>query len=469
RFIDEAASWGVTNPGGKGVSAVFVDYENDGDEDLYVVNDAIDPATAFPTGQGNRLYRNEFAQGRATFTDVSTSAGVGTQGNGASAAWGDYDGDGYLDLYTVTNNAFNDDGSPGPKITYYQEDHLFHNNGDGTFAGVTCQTLPANDPGAGFCSDPGLGGSTGSGFQAVWLDYDRDGDQDLYLAQDYLSRVYHIDGNRLYRNDGFDPFTGHWKFTDLCALDPSRAECLRINSMGIAVGDFNGDLWPDMAISNWGGSGGNVLLQNNADGTFEDVSRAAGIPRVYQEAGVTSLTWGLGFYDLNLDGFQDLYVAAGSILDTPTQPNEVFVNTPAHTFLDLSAPSHGADPGTGHGVSFADYDRDGLVDLYVVNVDGSPILYRNTTPTMGRWLEVALAGSTSNRDACGARVVLTSGGLSQARWVLCGDSLGGGSDTVLHFGGLASGSFTLDVDWPSGTHQTLTGSGTDRLITVTER
>jgi len=271
-FQDEAAAWGVTNSGGKGVSCLFADYNNDGAEDLYVVNDAIDPVTLLPTAQGNVLYRNEFAQGQAKFTDVSASAGVGTQGNGASASWGDYDGDGYLDLYTVTNNAYNIE-SHGPYITYYQQDHLFHNDGDGTFTDVTCDSLPANDPNSGFCpGNPAMGGSTGSGFQAVWIDYNLDGRVDLYLGQDDLKVVAHNDINRLYRNDGYDSQSGQWKFTDVCAEDPTRAECLKIHSMGIAVGDFNNDLWPDLAISNTAGGGGNILRENNGDGTFTQVS-----------------------------------------------------------------------------------------------------------------------------------------------------------------------------------------------------
>jgi hypothetical protein len=467
-YQEKAAAWNVTNPGGQGVSAVFADFDNDGDPDLYVVNDAIDPRTALPTGQGNRLYRNELAQGQQAFTDVSGSAGVQTQGNGASASWGDYDGDGYLDLYAVTNDAYNNDGGPGPKITYYQPDHLFHNEGDGTFTDVTCQTLPTNDSRSNFCPDPAMGGSTGSGFQAVWLDYDRDGDQDLYLAQDYFDVLPHKDINRMYRNDGFDPLSGHWKFTELCALQPSRAECVQIHSMGIGVGDVNGDLWPDIAISNGGGAGGNVLLRNGGDGTFANVSMQSGIARIWQDSGVPTITWGLGFQDFNLDGLQDLYVAAGATSDRPDQPNELFAGRGPSVFLDLSAPSHATDPGVGHGVAFADDDRDGLVDMYVVNAAGSPILYRNVTSTTGRWLEVRLIGTASNRDACGARAVLTSGALIQARWVLCGDSLGNGSDTVLHFGGVAPGSFTLDVDWPSGIQQSYTDTGTDRLVTVIE-
>jgi len=282
-FSEQAGAWKVTNPGGAGVSATFADFDNDGDPDLYVVNDAID-SNGQPTLQGNRLYRNEFAQGHAAFTDISVSAGVGTQGNGASASWGDYDGDGYLDLYAVTGDMHD------PPITYYQQDHLFRNEGDGTFTDVTCQSLPTNDQGSGFCPDPAFGGSTGSGFEAVWIDYDGDGDQDLYLAQDYYFALAHKDMNRLYRNDGLDQSTGHWKFTDVCA-GGGGAECLKINSMGVAVGDVDGDQWPDIAVSNSGYKGGNVLLRNDQDGTFTEMGATAGIARPDQTATVLAVTW----------------------------------------------------------------------------------------------------------------------------------------------------------------------------------
>jgi enediyne biosynthesis protein E4 len=463
-YSDRADSWNVTNPGGMGVSATFIDFDNDGDQDLYVVNDAIDPETAEPTGQGNRLYRNERAQGLDEFTDVSVAAGVGTQGNGSSASWGDYDGDGFLDLYVVTGNTHE------PEITYHHPDHLFHNEGNGAFTDVTCESLPTNDPASGFCpADPHLGGSTGSGFQAVWVDFDRDGDVDLYLAQDWYESLVHKDINRLYRNDGFDPSTGNWTFTDLCAPpEVPGAECRQMSSMGIGVGDYDQDLWPDMAISNIGGSGGNVLLRNDYVGGFTEMGALAGVARPIQHASNNAVTWGLGFFDLNLDGLEDLYVVAGSLGPDRDQPDQVFVNTPDGTFLDLSGPSGAAEPEIGRGAAFADHDRDGMMDAYVLNVDGTPVLFRNTTPAAGHWVEVELTGTVSNRDACGARVVLTSGGFRQARWVVCGSSLGAGNDRVLHFGGLSGRKFSMDITWPSGLHELVRATGTDRLVRVTE-
>src|SRR5207249_4045828 len=123
----------------------------------------------------------------------------------------------------------------------------------------------------------------------------------------------------------------------------------------------------------------------------------------------------------NLDGAEDLFVAAGSLAGAQTQPDQLFAGTNAASFFDLSAPSGTNDPGAGRGTSLADYDRDGLVDIYLLNADGSPILHRNVTVTSGRWLEVKLVGHASNRDGCGARVELTpDGGPSQAPRLVCG-------------------------------------------------
>src|SRR5205823_8603130 len=136
--------------------------------------------------------------------------------------------------------------------------------------------------------------------------------RDINMAPHYYRTLPHRDIIRLNGNDGLDRSTGHWKFTDLCSTDPGRAACIQINSMGAAIGDPNADLWPDIAISNTGGKGGNVLLQNRRDGTLANVSASSGMQRTYQDANVKSVTWGLGFFDFNLDGSEDLYVAAGS-------------------------------------------------------------------------------------------------------------------------------------------------------------
>jgi len=425
-FTEEAAARGVQDLGVSGLGAVFADYDNDGDQDLYVANDG-----------PNRLYQND---GTGHFTDVAATAGVLSTTDDVSASWGDYDDDGYLDLYVVSN-------SPCLPPLFYEQDHLYHNEGDGTFTDQTA-LLPAAS-------------TFGAGYQAAWVDYDGDGDQDLYLANDWWGPT--PDANHLWRNDG-KGLDGTWKFTD---VSKESGTDLFINSMGIAVGDFNRDLHPDLAISN---IAGNVLARNNGDGSFTDVASTARVERASQTADLPSITWGLAFADLNLDGWEDLFVAAGDLDDQSTQPNEMFTAAGDGTFLDLSALSGADDKGSGRGVAIADYDRDGRLDLYVVNRLGSPILFHNTTFTSGHWLEVDLTGTRSNRDGCGARVLLSAGGSRQLREAFCGSvGLSSGSDTVVHVGlGASDRVDRLVIDWPSGRVQVLRNVAADQLVSVVE-
>lgn len=243
--------------------------------------------------------------------------------------------------------------------------------------------------------------------------------------------------------------------------------------MGTAVGDFDRDADFDVAVSNMGP---NVLLTNQGDGTFSEQAEAAGVARPDQRAGAMSVTWGLEFQDLNNDGWEDLYAAAGDMAEighTPMpQPNAVFVNSGGGTFLDLSTPSGADDPEQSRGVAVADYDRDGRLDLYVVNQAGSPRLYRNVTGEgAGHWLEVDPVGVVSNRDACGARLTAELDRRTRlTRQVLCGStSLGSGRDSTVHFGlGQDRRARTLTIEWPSGARQVLKNVAADRLLTVRE-
>jgi hypothetical protein len=425
-FTDEAAARGVDNGGRVGMGAVFVDYDNDGYPDLYAVNDGV-----------NRLYHND---GTGHFIDVAPQAGVADDGAGPSAAWGDYDNDGYLDLYLVNYTDCN-------RIA--QADKLYHNEGDGTF---TDQTALLGPPDV----------TTGAGFQAAWFDFDGDGDQDLYLANDKLP--VGTPGNHLWRNDGPDG-KGGWIFTDISAESGTGWS---MASMGIGIADFDHDLDLDFAISN---IEGNVFARNNGDGTFTDVAKFARVDRPFQFAGNHSITWGLSFHDFNLDGWEDLYVAAGPIYGSSAQPNELFVSDGAGRFLDLSAPSRADDPGLSRGVAFADYDGDGRMDLYVVDQLGSPRLYRNVTPTQGmHWLEVDTVGTTSNRDGCGGRLILTVGGMKLLREVFCGStSLASGSDPTVQFGlGTSAKATRLVIQWPSGVRQVLRNVAGDQRLVVSE-
>jgi hypothetical protein len=248
-----------------------------------------------------------------------------------------------------------------------------------------------------------------------------------------------------------------------------------MNTMGVGIGDYNRDGRLDLALTN---INANRLLRNNGDGTFTDVARAAGVARTYQQADQRGATWGATFGDLNLDGWEDLYVGAGYLWTLnvwygarfAAQPNEVYVNAHDGKFLDLSAPSGAADAGQSRGVAVADYNRDGRLDLYVVNQNGSPRLYENVTPFRGgRWLEVNTVGTVSNRDGCGARIVVTAGRAKLTREVLCGStSVSSGSDKVVHFGLGRVKKASLRITWPSGTSQTYTKLELDRLVTLKE-
>jgi hypothetical protein len=434
-FVDQAVARGVTNGSGPGMSATSVDYDNDGDQDLYVVNNGT-----------NRLYRND---GTGHYVDVASAAGVDDDHFGASASWGDYDRDGLVDLY-VTNNV----NCTDPEHLVYQPDVLYHQLPDHTFEDATSYLLTG-------------GGSTlGSGFQASWFDYDNDGDQDLYLANDYIGPDR--DENHLWRNDGSGP-NGTWVFTDVSVASGTD---YRINSMGMAVGDYDRDLDLDFAVSD---IKGNNLARNQGNGTFVEVGGPANVARPFQTATRTSITWGLAFQDLNLDGWEDLFVAAGSLWGSIDQPNQLFVNDgqgSGGTFSDLTAPAHMTDPRSGRGVAFADFDRDGRMDLFVVNeYYGAATLYRNTTPRNGRhWLEVRLTGTASNRDGCGAKLTFTVAGQKMLRELFCGStSLGTGNDLAVHVGlGSAATVSKLVIDWPSGARQVLQGIAADRLLTVVE-
>jgi hypothetical protein len=442
-FTDEAAARGVDDGGRVALGASFADYNNDGYPDLYVANDGPD-----------RLYKND---GTGHFVDVAPQAGVDDQWDSMSGSWVDYNNDGNLDLY-VANHARcpgSDQSKNVLTALEYEPDHLYRNNGDGTFTDVTSLLGP--------------NATLGAGFLGAWFDYNNDGRQDLYLANDFLGSK--PDRNHLWRNDGAAA-NGAWQFSDVSVASHTA---FSMNTMGVGIGDYNRDGRLDLALTN---INANRLLRNNGDGTFTDVASPAGVARPFQQVDQRNTTWGATFGDLNLDGWEDLYVGAGYLWTLnvwygerfAAQPNELFVNAHDGKFLDLSAPSGAADPGQSRGVAVADYNRDGRLDLYVVNQNGSPRLYENVTPFRGdKWLEVNTVGTASNRDGCGARIVVTAGRAKLTREVLCGStSVSSGADKVVHFGLGRAKRVSLRITWPSGTSQTYTKLELNRLVTLKE-
>jgi hypothetical protein len=446
-FDERAAQLGLELTDANG--AAFADYDDDGDDDVLIVRDGTD-----------LLFAND---GTGHFSDVSKEAGIGDDNaRGMSASWGDFDGDGHLDVY-VSNymkctGEWKTAGEIVSQVSYYA-DTLYHNNGDGTFSDVT--NLLEHDP-----ATRDDGSTIGAGFAAAWIDYNGDHRLDLYLANDFVGPS--PDSNRLWRNDG--PSPDGWKFTDV-SLDSGTA--LFMNTMGIGVADVDRDGDLDMSVSN---IAGNKLLRNDGNGAFvEDVQ--SGIERPTQTADVSAVTWGNSFYDFNLDGWEDLYMGAGNFQRAPgtpvgAQPNELFLNDgTGHTFLDVSSATGAADPGDSKGVAFADYDLDGDMDMLVVDQGGTTHLFQNNTPrATNHWLEVRAAGTSSDRDGCGATVEVVGVGPAMQRTIPCGSgTTGSGNQAIAHFGlGSTTGTIKVSVRWPTGRTQTIDDVAVDQLLTVEE-
>lgn len=449
-FVDLAEQAGVAAAGDDSAGVTFADYDNDGWRDLYLLN--FGP---------NRLYHNN---GDGTFTEVTAGAGVGDPGRGTSAAWGDYDNDGFLDLYVANHvgcadytdklACFNDSY---PEVN---RDRLYHNNGDGTFSEVTTLLGPTQ--------------TVGAGFAVCFFDYNDDGRPDIYLVNDKKFATGDMDivpadkidqfsfiprHNLLWRNDGPDG-TGGWQFTEVAETTGTAVSAF---GMGLAVGDYDNDGQLDLYFSDIGPA---TLLRNLGNGTFEDVTDQA--KAGYGLGGEKAMSWGAVFFDFDNDGWLDIYLGA---MGLQAQTTVLFQNKGDGTFADISAISGAADNRGARTVAVADYDGDGFLDLFVVNYGRPAGLYRNLARARDQhWLAVELVGTRSNRDAIGAKIRLTTpAGRPQLRTVRSGDSLGAGSDLTVHFGlGQNEQGSRLDITWPSGLQQTLSGVMADQRLVITE-
>ena len=460
-FTDVAGVAGVADQTGRGNGTGWGDYDNDGDLDLFVANVGT-----------SKLFRNN---GNGSFTDVTTETGVrdpNSEYRTLGMTWGDYDQDGYLDLLVVRHFSEHDNSA---LITKDFSDvvrplALYRNNGDGTFTNVTAllgDTKVYPSP------------VKGAGFKPCFVDYDNDGDVDIYVVNDFGEENY---PNVLWRNDGPDSI-GEWIFTDVSAASGADVP---IFGMGLAVGDYDNDGDFDFYMTNMGDS---QFLNNRGDGTFVNMTERTRTGRgtvpgkaVVPFTGTNiSIGWGTVFTDLDNDGLLDLYYVAG-YLDTdplripPIQPNAVFMNNGDGTFLDVSMMTGADDPHIGREVSYGDFDNDGLIDLFVVNVGGLKGTYgearllKNTSDNANHWLSIKPIGTVSNRDGIGARIRVTAGEVTQIREM--GASQGHMSHSVVpvHFGlGKATQADMLEIRWPSGIIQTLTDVPADQMFTVTER
>jgi len=492
--------------------AVF-DYNNDGLPDIFFTNGAAIPSLEkSDPGFYNRLYRNN---GDGTFTDVTEKAGVKGVGYSMGVAAGDYDNDGFVDLYVVGVN----------------RNQLLHNNGDGTFTDVTEKAGVSGEiPGAG---KPWA-------VAAGWFDYNNDGLLDL-LVINYLdysiptAKLCAIDGvrtycapgnfkgtaNILYRNNGDGTFTDVSKSSHISQYIGK--------GMGLAFADYDNDGFMDIFVSN--DTFQNFLLHNNGDGTFTDVALETGVaytanggvvagmgadfrdldndglPDIFHTAmygntfpiyrntggqfeemtevsGITAFSrrmtaWGTGAFDFDNDGLKDLFTAGGAILDNemevlhrPTKiPNGMLRNLGNFKFSDVSSTAGAAfiDPRSHRGAAFGDFNNDGKIDIVVSTLNDKAQLFLNRTSNTNHWILLNLVGTKDNRDGLGTKVKITTSEGVQYNMATTAVGYSSSSDKRVHFGlGKATAIDKIELSWPTGVKQTLTNVKADQVLTIVE-
>ena len=457
-FTDVTAKAGVANERW-GFGVAVADYDNDGWPDLYVAN----------FGK-NRLYHNNHD---GTFTDIAEKAGVALGSWSAGPSWGDYDHDGLVDLFVPGYVQFDPDHPPiagqngippgfckfrgidvmcGPRGLKGEGDHLFHNNGDGTFTDVSAK--------AGVADASGY-----YGFASVFVDVDDDGWVDLAVANDSVP-------NYLYHNRHDGTFEDVSYLSGFALTEDGREQA----SMGIAVGDYNRDGKVDFYVSAFSDDY-NALYRNDGDGNFSDVTYQAGLA----EPTIPFLAWGTGFLDFDNDGLTDIFVANGHVYPgvdqqdwgtTWAQRPQLFRNLDGVKFREVP-PATGsglADVLTARGAAFGDLFNDGRIDVVLNNIDSTPTLLRNVAKSENHWIAIRLIGTgKSPRDGGGSKVFVTTGTVRQRVDIFSGGSYGSSSDTRAHFGlGSASKIDKMEIQWPSGTKQQVAVPGIDRIITVEE-
>ena len=529
KFTDVAHSAGLIHPtvfGGEdkdtyllettGCGVALFDYDNDGWLDIFLVNGT--RVEGLPKGQEptNHLYKNNRD---GTFTDVTARAGLIHSGWGQGVCVGDYDNDGFEDLF----------------VTYWGKNVLYHNNGDGTFTDVS--------------EKAGVAGTrTRWGTGCAFIDFDRDGHLDLFVANyvdlaDFASWPLPDSGpcrfksvivacgppglpggkNVLYRNNGDGTFTDASEKSGILKANGTYG-------LGVLTGDFDNDGWPDIYVAN--DSQPSALYHNNHDGTFTDIGIVAGCAysqdgkpqagmgasagdydcdgwldifktnfsedacTLYHNTGdgnfddatfpagiglnTRMLGWGCGFADFDNDGWLDIFVSNGHIypeikklaLDIKyAEPKILYRNLHNGRFQDVTAQSGGPllVPISARGCAFGDFDNDGDVDVVVNAVNGLPQLLRNDTPASKSWIKVRTRGLRSNRSGIGARIKCVTGNHTQIDEVRSGGSYGSQSDLRVHFGlGGATKVDRLEVHWPSGRVEVLKDLPAGQVVHVEE-
>ena len=452
KFTDITQKAGLTRKGW-GMGVAVADFDNDGNLDLYV------------TGYGgNALYRG---RGDCTFEDVTDKAGVRGGGFSTGAAWADYDRDGYVDLFVSRYVHVDMNNLPVPGSTKFcqfkgvavqcgpwgmegETDLLYHNRGDGTFEEVS-KKAGVDDPDKYY----GLG--------VTWGDYDNDGWPDLFVADDATpNHLYHNNHDGTFSDDG------------MVAGIALNGEGQALGSMGVAWGDCDHSGRLSMFVTEFADQPN--TLYHNQGGSFEDVAMQS---RLGQPS-LPYLGWGTSFFDMENDGWLDLFVAGGHVypqMDNVrgsaayAQPMLMHRNLRNGTFEDVSKASGIADMPlkSRRGAAFGDIANDGNVDIVVLNVGEPPSLLMNTNRGANHRVLFRLVGTRSNRAAIGARVTVHAGGMTQFDEVRGGASYLSQNDLRLHFGlGSAAKIDLIDVRWPSGKTESYKDVVADKIYTIVE-
>ncbi len=390
---------------------IWIDYDSDGDKDFFATS-----KSGF-----NKFYRNE---GNLVFTDITSTCGLFTDNfltNGAS--FGDIDNDGDLDVF-ISNR---DDIDPKDQYSY-----LYRNN-NGIFEEITATANIYLGNQLSFCS--------------AFFDYNNDGFQDIYVANDKSPNI-----NRLYKNNN-----GDGTFTDVSIASGAG---IAIDAMSTTIGDYNNDGWFDIYVTNT--SGGNHHLKNNGDGTFTDMASALG-------TGFYSIAWGAVFLDADNDADLDLYVSSSVFGSDPRLTSAFYENQGNDTYLIPTNIGFDDDKLRSFSNAIGDFNNDGLPDIIVMNDTENNFLWENTTINSNNWLKIKLQGVTSNRDGIGSKIECFANGKVQYRYTLNGEGyIGQNSNT--EFIGLGSAT-TIDyikVTWLSGTVDLLSDVDVNQSILIVE-
>ncbi|MBZ5655064.1 MAG: CRTAC1 family protein [Acidobacteriia bacterium] len=436
-FTDVTQQAGLANvgDGNYGMGVAVGDYDNDGYPDLFVTN----------YGK-NILYHNN---GDGTFTDVTAKAGVAGGGWSVSVGFFDYDNDGKLDLFVTRYMEWDTQHSkdcggdfhtycpPGefPRTTNI----LYHNRGDGTFEDVSVRS--------------GIAAKKGRGLGVAFADYDGDGFTDIYVSNDGMQQhLWHNRGDGTFTEVGLESGAG------------LNVDGGPLSGMGVVFQDYDNDGRPDVLVTTLPRQTYGVF-HNDGDGSFSDRGRETGVAML---SGVTS-GWGVGLEDFDNDGQKDLFVAQGHVLDNVEKidPSLHYLE-PTLLALNRNSRFESVNPGTdaltaSRGAAFGDLNNDGWIDVVTTVLGGHAQVLMNRGGS-SHWLTITLRGTRSNRDGLGARVRVNG----QTRFATTAGSYLSASDKRLHFGLGAAGTAKIEVAWPSGIHQTLNDVHADQFLEVVE-